>query len=206
MQCCMTMRTGILLLTAFWLAGCEMREEQFTRAAPVAAERPSPYQWTALKDDGYHDPTNPGIEILQQPAQVLSKLPRDSAFVGNKVNWPKALDDQTIQPRTNIFPETKVKVLDLNILMKRTGNSNYVLFPHKPHTKWLDCANCHDKIFKMKTGETPLSMFAILNGEYCGRCHGAVAFPLIACTRCHSVVPGTEHLYKIDAIKEVHNR
>jgi hypothetical protein len=24
-------------------------------------------------------------------------------------------------------------------------------------------------------------------GEHCGRCHGAVAFPLTECTRCHSV-------------------
>jgi ribosomal protein L40E len=32
-----------------------------------------------------------------------------------------------------------------------------------------------------------MSMFAILQGEFCGRCHGAVSFPLTECRRCHSV-------------------
>jgi c(7)-type cytochrome triheme protein len=62
-----------------------------------------------------------------------------------------------------------------------------VLFPHRPHTEWLDCENCHDKLFKKKAGETPINMFQVLQGEYCGRCHGAVAFPLTECRRCHSV-------------------
>jgi hypothetical protein len=27
----------------------------------------------------------------------------------------------------------------------------------------------------------------VLSGEKCGLCHGAVAFPLTECNRCHSV-------------------
>ena len=46
------------------------------------------------------------------------------------------------------------------------------------HTEWLDCTNCHDKLFLPKAGATPVNMFAVLQGEYCGRCHGAVSFPL----------------------------
>jgi hypothetical protein len=30
-------------------------------------------------------------------------------------------------------------------------------------------------------------MLAILEGEQCGQCHGAVAFPLTECTRCHAI-------------------
>jgi hypothetical protein len=30
-------------------------------------------------------------------------------------------------------------------------------------------------------------MQKILDGEQCGVCHGAVAFPLTECRRCHSV-------------------
>ena len=71
--------------------------------------------------------------------------------------------------------------------MERTAGMPMVLFPHRAHTEWLDCENCHDKIFKAKQGANPVNMFAILQGEYCGQCHGAVSFPLTQCYRCHSV-------------------
>jgi c(7)-type cytochrome triheme protein len=63
-----------------------------------------------------------------------------------------------------------------------------VLFPHKRHTEWLDCSNCHDKLFKEEIGASHISMFQILAGEQCGVCHGAVSFPLTECNRCHSVL------------------
>ncbi len=145
-------------------------------------------EWADLANDGIHDPDNPALEVMQNPGESLSQLPRDEAGeVGNKVRWVQALRDGYIEPRTNIYPETKIQVLDLDILMKNTGSAAYVLFPHKPHTEWLDCVNCHDKIFAAKAGATPMSMLMILSGEYCGRCHGAVAFPLTVCSRCHSV-------------------
>jgi c(7)-type cytochrome triheme protein len=62
-----------------------------------------------------------------------------------------------------------------------------VKFPHRQHTLWLDCSNCHNGLFKDKIGANKFSMVAILNGEQCGLCHGAVAFPLTECNRCHSV-------------------
>lgn len=152
-------------------------------------------EWTPLAKDGIHDPENPSLSVLQEPAEALSQLPSDEAGdIGNKVRWVKALEGGYIEPRTNIFPETRIEVLDLDILMKHTGSANYVLFPHRPHTEWLDCSNCHDGIFKAKAGATPMNMLMILSGEYCGRCHGAVAFPLILCNRCHSVAPD-----KVDA-------
>jgi c(7)-type cytochrome triheme protein len=60
-----------------------------------------------------------------------------------------------------------------------------VVFPHFPHTYWLDCGNCHPDIFVMKKGANPISMVKIVNGEFCGRCHGRVAFPISNCSRCH---------------------
>jgi c(7)-type cytochrome triheme protein len=60
-----------------------------------------------------------------------------------------------------------------------------VIFPHKPHTLWLECGNCHPAIFKMQKGANPISMVKIVNGEFCGRCHGRVAFPISNCNRCH---------------------
>lgn len=141
--------------------------------------------WKSLKTDGLHDPQSPAINVLQEPADALLLLPPDTA--GNKVSWVKALREKYIEPRTNIFLETKVNILDMDIIMGNTGEMPLVEFPHRSHTEWLDCANCHDAIFKKKAGANRVNMFAILNGEYCGRCHGAVAFPLTECKRCHSV-------------------
>lgn len=148
-------------------------------------------EWKTLHEDGFHDPDNPALDLMQNPGEALSALPRDElGDLGNKVRWVKALEQGYINPRTNIYPETKIQYLDLDVLMKRTGSANYVLFPHSKHTEWLDCNNCHDHLFAKQAGGTPmLSMLMILSGEFCGRCHGAVAFPLIACNRCHSVPP-----------------
>ena len=86
--------------------------------------------------------------------------------------------------------ETKIRVLDLDVLMTDTAAMPIVRFPHRPHTEWLDCANCHDHIFLPKAGANPVNMFAILQGNFCGQCHGAVSFPLTQCRRCHNVPRG----------------
>jgi c(7)-type cytochrome triheme protein len=141
--------------------------------------------WTPLEKDGIHDPRGPGLAALQQPADALASLPRDTA--GNLVRWVDALDSGAILPRTNILPETKVRVLDLDLIIAKYGSMAAVKFPHRQHTLWLDCSNCHNGLFIDKAGANKFSMTAILNGEQCGLCHGAVAFPLTECARCHSV-------------------
>lgn len=139
-----------------------------------------------LNKDGVHDPAGPAIKLLQEPSEALSKLPPD--VVGNQVRWVKALEQGLITPRANILPDTTIRVLDLDVILPRTAEMPMVRFPHKQHTEWLDCSNCHEKLFKSKAGATTaLNMFQILQGEYCGLCHGAVAFPLTECKRCHSV-------------------
>ena len=142
-------------------------------------------EWKTLASDDIHDPDNPSLSLLQEPAEALGLLPPDTA--GNQVRWVEALADGYLEPRTNIYPGTDIEVLDLDIVMRRTGSANFVTFPHRPHTEWLDCSNCHDKIFIPRAGATPITMLEILSGEYCGRCHGAVAFPLTECNRCHNV-------------------
>ena len=153
----------------------------------VDAAEPAPVtrSWRPLNNDDVHDPTGPAVKQLMEPREGLEPLPPDTA--GNKVRWLEALDKGIIAPRSNIYPETKVELLDLDILLDPYGNMPKVLFPHLRHTKWLDCSNCHDHIFKKKTGTSGISMLRILNGEQCGLCHGAVAFPLTECHRCHSV-------------------
>ena len=139
-----------------------------------------------LAKDGLHDPVGPAIKILQEPEQALGKFPPD--VVGNQVRWVQALEQGFIAPRASILPGTEVKVLDLDVVMPRTGEMPMVRFPHRQHTEWLDCSNCHEKMFISKAGATKgVNMFQVLQGEYCGLCHGAVSFPLTECKRCHSV-------------------
>ena len=142
-------------------------------------------EWKPLKNDGLHDPQNPGLQWLQNPGDALGRMPSDSA--GNRVDWVRAFDDGYIRPRSSRTEDSEVEQLDTEIIMNDTGSLPRVMFPHRVHTKWLDCANCHEKIFKSKAGATPVTMSKILEGEYCGVCHGAVSFPLTECNRCHSV-------------------
>jgi len=147
--------------------------------------------WLAIARDGLHDPQGPAVGVLQEPAEALAGLPRDA--VGNQVRWVQALDQGAIQPRTNILPETKVKLRLSEVLLKNTGEMPMVRFPHRQHTAWLDCSNCHGAagLFEEKAGATRINMLLILAGEKCGLCHGAVAFPLTECKRCHSVERGS---------------
>lgn len=145
--------------------------------------------WTPLRKDGIHDPKGPAIKLLQEPGEALSKLPRDTT--GNMVRWIEAIQTGIIKPRPSLKPGVQANILDQDILLDLKGSMPIVLFPHKRHTEWLDCSNCHDGVFAKQTGATKLSMFQILAGEQCGICHGAVSFPLTECGRCHSVLrPG----------------
>lgn len=165
-----------------WIGrGCAM----LLGLALAAAALAQPAAWLPLAKDGVHDPRNPGLAQLQQPADALAPLPRDSA--GNLVRWVEALDRAMIAPRASLWSGTEVRQRSDEILISRFGSMPAVTFPHRQHTLWLDCANCHNAIFKDVAGANKLSMLAILNGEQCGVCHGAVAFPLTECNRCHNV-------------------
>lgn len=142
-------------------------------------------EWLPLANDGVHDPRSRAVKILQQPREALSRLSPDHA--GNQVRWVQALDKGEIKPRERLFAQTEVRKLDLDVILDVKGGMPAVRFPHRPHTEWLDCVNCHDKIFAQQRGGTKISMFKILQGEQCGICHGAVAFPLTECGRCHSI-------------------
>lgn len=150
-------------------------------------------RWMPIESDGVHDPRSPAVGLLQQPGEALGVLPPDTA--GNLVRWMEALDRGLIQPRTNIQPETRVKLRTTEVLLKNTGEMPMVRFPHRQHTAWLDCSNCHDELFGQVAGTTRINMMLILQGEKCGLCHGAVAFPLTECLRCHNVSRGSpEHM------------
>lgn len=111
-------------------------------------------------------------------------LPKDNA--GN-VDWVKSLNQGIIKPLESLDPNRPpTPVIDLDIVFKVKGDLPDVVYPHYPHTQWLGCNNCHPKIFIMQAGANKVTMKKIEEGQFCGRCHGIVAFPLSNCTRCHS--------------------
>lgn len=142
--------------------------------------------WVPLAKDLIHDPRGPSLVELQEPSDGLSELPPHLS--GNRVLWGKAVNQGAISPRRSIYPtKEKFEVLDLDVLMDLFGSMDIVRFPHKIHTQWLACNNCHEELFKSKAGANKITMNNILQGEQCGLCHGSVAFPLTQCQLCHSV-------------------
>jgi len=146
---------------------------------PASKRNPPP------PEDGIHDPENDGTHALQPPLTVFQSLPRSNA--GNRVDWVKALDTNQIGPRWDrTDPTAAPVVMDLNIVREVKGSMPDVVYPHKQHTAWLDCSNCHPQIFIPQKGANQISMAAILLGQKCGVCHGKVAFPVSECRICHS--------------------
>ena len=136
-------------------------------------------------EDGIHDPLNEGTHTLQPPLTAFSPLPKSND--GNRIDWVKSLNDDLIRPRFDRDdPTVKPMVMDLNIVREVKGSMPDVVYPHKQHTQWLDCSNCHPAIFLPQKGANQISMAAILLGQKCGVCHGKVAFPISDCRRCHS--------------------
>lgn len=136
-------------------------------------------------EDGIHDPGNDGTHALQPPLAAFGTLPK--SFAGNRINWVEAIGQKKINPRYDRNdPKAEPIVMDLNIVREVKGSMPDVVYPHKQHTEWLDCSNCHPAIFVPQKGANQISMAAILLGEKCGVCHGKVAFPVSECRICHS--------------------
>jgi len=158
----------------------ENNPNRFNRLLPPKDKHNPP-----LAEDGIHDPDNQGIKSLQQPKDVLSRLEKGKS--GNYVDWVKTLDNKKISPRDDLYdPTAEGWPMDLDIVRVVKGSMPDVVYPHKQHTQWLDCSNCHPDIFIPQKGANQISMVEIILGQKCGVCHGKVAFPVTECKRCHS--------------------
>lgn len=147
--------------------------------------RPAGKQNPPPAEDGIHDPAVDGTHALQAPRQAYAGLPRANS--GNRVDWVQALAQKRIHPRWDKADTRATPVMmDLNIVREVKGSMPDVVYPHKQHTEWLDCSNCHPAIFVPQKGANQISMAAILLGQSCGACHGRVAFPVSECRLCHS--------------------
>jgi c(7)-type cytochrome triheme protein len=136
-------------------------------------------------ESGIHDPGNDMTLQLQPPQVAFAEMVKSPA--GNHVDWVKSLDSKAINPRWDrLDPAAPAVVMDLNIVREVKGSMPDVVYPHKQHTEWLDCSNCHPAIFIPQKGANQISMASILLGQKCGVCHGKVAFPVSECRLCHS--------------------
>lgn len=164
--------------------------------------KPLPEAHQPPVSDGLHDASLDAVqnEILA-PAEGMEGLSPD--FYGNKVDWVKALQNGEIKPVIKIADNHGAQpVVDFEILIPAVGFIPDVIYPHKPHTEWLTCSNCHvsqtfdEPVFLMVAGKNPITMAEIVEGKWCGVCHSAkkekVAFPISDCMRCHSGPQKTE--------------
>jgi c(7)-type cytochrome triheme protein len=142
-------------------------------SVPVVAEAPMPAP----------EPEKP--PAVREWRDALRLLPKDAA---GGVDWVKAIADKAIEPRPGLGPEAKDQpTFPIEIELTAADNPTFkATFPHLPHTQVLACTNCHPAVFQMRRGTAQIKMTNIYAGEFCGRCHGKVAFaPATGCPRCH---------------------
>lgn len=138
-------------------------------------------------EDGIHDAENDNTFVLQPPKVAFESLPQ--AEWGNYVNWVNAIQDSKVKPRTDKLGTGEAPmVMDLDIIREVKSTVPDLVFPHKAHTEWLDCSNCHPDVFIPQQGANVMNMSQILLGQKCGVCHGKVSFPVTTktCKLCHA--------------------
>ena len=113
---------------------------------PTAPSRPRPAAPAApaerrfAKKSEVYDPAGSHFDLLQAPREALRNLPIDT---NGRVDWVRALDQGLIAPRASRTGVGSMQVLDQDIIMKNTREMPWVRFPHRQHTEWLACSNCH---------------------------------------------------------------
>jgi len=118
-----------------------------------------------------------------------AQLPKQKYW--NLVDWEEAEADWLIRPidfleGVSVQRPALNAQKDFSITSKSTWMPD-IIFSHKKHNEWNGCEVCHPEIFpSVKKDAVKYSMLEISGGQYCGVCHGRVAFPLDECERCHS--------------------
>jgi len=171
-----------LLCVSILLPSLSIGEERPMEPPP---DERAEYQYK--RDPGQLKRTNLGFLDPTPDVVSLSVLPRDDYGF---VDWSKAISIGIISPRDSITnteaPAEPVQIPPDVLIKSKLDFMPDVIFPHSSHMMWLKCSICHPKIFEEKAGATPISMIGIWKGQFCGRCHDRVAFPIRNCFRCHS--------------------
>jgi len=137
-----------------------------------------------IERSDFYDQANPDYRALQRHDDATRLLPKDNVGFPD---WMKALLQGGIMPRSDLSGQGKMDVLDLDVVMRNTKEMPNVRFPHRAHTLWLACSNCHPAPFAPVAGANRIQMADIFRGQFCGMCHDRVAFvTFYSCSRCHS--------------------
>lgn len=119
---------------------------------------------------------------------VTNNLPRER--FGNGVDWERAEKEKKITlidylEGISIRRKSLEVRKDFSITPDMKGMPE-IIFSHEKHTVWNGCEVCHPEIFTVKKGKNKYTMMDIFDRQYCGVCHGTVAFPMLDCQRCHT--------------------
>jgi c(7)-type cytochrome triheme protein len=171
-----------LLFLAFYFYAQRGIEAQTPADPSTASQAKAPPGASA---DSNTQPTQtPSQEEEEEHPLAFDYLPKTKM---GYVDWVAAIKNGVIKPKDSLEPGlVTMPAINFDVVFKVVGDLPDVVYPHYPHTLWLDCRNCHPSIFLMRAGANPVTMAKIFKGEFCGRCHGIVAFPISDCSRCHS--------------------
>jgi len=173
----------------------ELRDSDFIHYAQGIEKKtlpPSPSPQEGVKRERRVFFTSMPREIEEKgspPPLALQNLPRTSL---GEIDWMAGIGKGILKPYDSIDPGAKpplIPDLDVQLPVRRGLGVPDAIFPHLSHSMWLDCRNCHPSIFVPKRAGNPVTMHRIIEGEYCARCHGVVAFRIYDCFRCHSGAP-----------------
>jgi len=118
--------------------------------------------------------------------EKFKELNLEPAKSGNKIDWTASLNAGKIKPVHFLKTPPDMHYEETLLLEAAWTMVPPAIFPHKAHTKWLDCNNCHPEIFNIKKKTTKhFLMEFIKDGQFCGVCHLTIAFPMTDCIRCH---------------------
>lgn len=154
------------------------------QAAPASAAAPT----EVIPPEG--GPTE--FEKIFDWEQAYELLPKNE--VDEEVDWMLALQQGVIKPRGEMTRpgNTELRLFKFDFFFAGPDPETDAYFPHSSHTEWLTCESCHPKLFPYRelgmegSGTYTISMDRVFEGEYCGKCHGVVAFALDYCNRCHT--------------------
>ncbi len=163
-------------------AAAKQAEAEAKAAAAVQAGKPA-----EAEEEG----ERPEIEAILDWEQASEMLPKDDM---DEVDWVAALREGIIKPRRNMpgQPDPMALLFKWDFYFAGPDEESDAYFPHSTHTEWLTCESCHPAIFPYRelgmdpAGKYGIVMDQVFEGEYCGKCHGTVAFVLDSCNRCHT--------------------
>jgi c(7)-type cytochrome triheme protein len=112
------------------------------------------------------------------------------ARFGNGINWIRAEKEGHLKLKDTLKGVSGKKVrqasLTDSVINPDEPEMPGIIFSHDNHALWNGCKLCHPEPFAEKKGSPKFTMEEVIEGKFCGTCHGKVAFPILDCQRCHT--------------------